>query len=238
MTRDAQFAGFAVTLLLHGALAALFVMREDGGCLGMGGTADAAAQFKNAQTIEASLAFLAVKPESQPQKQKRKTYRPDDGPTVHNPDAPEPPDQPDHKLKVNPDEIDINSILDKHRVQDPDLSSTGVDEVPKEGSTSGSQWGTEKDAKGIEYAGELKGRIYSVWQLPSLEQGTGITEGCVKLDKDGKIVERLIRKKSGNANLDRSVQLALKQAPDMEDPVPNEHLELFTVQGICFHFSP
>jgi outer membrane biosynthesis protein TonB len=237
--REAHFVGVAVTVLLHGAMLALFVLREDGGCLGMGGTADAAAQFQNAQTIEASLAFLEVKPQSkQPQKQKRQTYRPDDGPTIHNPDAPAPPDTPDHKLKVRPDEVDINSVLEKHRVQDPDLSSTGADEIPKEGSASGSQWGTEKDAKGIPYAGELKGRIYSVWQLPSLETGTGEAEGCVKLDKKGKIVERHIRKKSGNANLDRSVELALKQAPDMEDPVPDEHLDLFTEQGICFRFTP
>ena len=62
--------------------------------------------------------------------------------------------------------------------------------------------------------------------------------GCVKLDKDGKIVDRFVKKKSGNANLDRSVELALKQAPDMTGPVPDDLIDLMTVKGICFRFKP
>ena len=238
--REPHFVGIALTVLLHGALLVVFVARDDGGCGMGGGNADAAKRFENAETIEAALAFKEVKPQDrQPQKQKKKKYRPDDAPTVHNPDAePLPEKTPEHKVKVESHEVDINSILEKNRVQDTDLSSTGVDEVPKEGSASGSEWGTEKDAKGHPYAGELKGRIYAVWQLPSLEQGTGTTEGCVKLDKNGKIVDRHVKKKSGNANLDRSVELALKQAPDMEDPVPDDLLHLVTEIGICFNFSP
>ena len=233
-------AGLFVTAVLHGGIIAVLVAGET--IFGWGGSADADERFASSETIEASLAFKAVDPKTkQPQKQKKKKYRPDDrAPVIKDETAP-PRDEvkpPDHKVKVKPDEVDIKSVLEKNKLQDESLSSTGVEEVPKEGSTDGSEWGTEKDAKGHPYAGELKGRIYGAWQLPSLEQGTGEAVGCVKLDRDGKIVDRHVKQKSGNANLDRSVELALKQAPDMEDPVPDDLVELMTSKGICFRFTP
>jgi hypothetical protein len=233
-------AGLIVTLILHGAIIAVLVAGEQ--IFGLGGGKDAEARFENSETIEASLAFKAVDPKDrQPQKQKKKKYRPDDrAPVIKDETAPPRPDEkpPDHKVKVNKDEIDIESTLKKNKLQDESLSSTGAEEVPKEGATDGSEWGTEKDAKGHPYAGELKGRIYGAWQLPSLEQGTGEAVGCVKLDREGKIVDRHVKTKSGNANLDRSVELALKQAPDMEDPVPDDLIDLMTAKGICFRFTP
>ena len=60
----------------------------------------------------------------------------------------------------------------------------------------------------------------------------------MRLSESGKIVDRAVKKKSGNANLDRSVQLALKDAPDMEEPVPDELRGLLTEEGICFMFEP
>ena len=232
-------AGMIVTAILHGGIIVVLVAGEQ--IFGWGGGSDAEARFENSETIEAALAFKAVEPkDKQPQKQKKKKYRPDDrAPVIKDETAP-PRDEvkPDHKVKVKPDEIDINSVLNKNKLQDESLSSTGAEEVPKEGSTDGSEWGTEKDAKGHPYAGELKGRIYGAWQLPSLEQGTGEAVGCVKLDREGKIVDRHVKQKSGNANLDRSVELALKQAPDMESPVPDDLIDLMTSKGICFRFTP
>jgi outer membrane biosynthesis protein TonB len=237
---ELHVAGLSVTFLLHAAIVVLLLARgEEGGC-GGGGDADASARFENSQTIEASLAFKAVEPKDrQPQKQKKKKYAPDDNaPVVADPDAGPRQEAPEHEVKVRPDEVDISSVLKKNRQQSPDLSSTGSEEIPKEGSADGSEWGTEKDARGHPYAGELKGRIHSAWELPAIEQGTGEVVGCVKLDKDGKIVDRFVKKKSGNANLDRSVELALKQAPDMKEPVPDDLIDLMTVKGICFRFKP
>jgi outer membrane biosynthesis protein TonB len=237
---ELHVAGLSVTFLLHAAIVALLLARgEEGGC-GGGGDADAAARFENSQTIEASLAFKSVEPKDrQPQKQKKKKYAADDNaPVVADPDAGPRAEAPEHEVKVRPDEVDISSVLKKNRQQSPDLSSTGSEEIPKEGSADGSEWGTEKDARGHPYAGELKGRIHSAWELPAIEQGTGEVVGCVKLDKDGKIVDRFVKKKSGNANLDRSVELALKQAPDMKEPVPDDLIDLMTVKGICFRFKP
>jgi hypothetical protein len=237
---EGHFAGLSLTFLLHAAIITLLLARgEDAGC-GGGGEADAASRFEGAQTIEASLAFKAVEPKNrQPQKEKKKKYAADDkAPVVADPDAGPRPEAPEHDVKVRPDEVDITSVLKKNRNQNPDLSSTGADEVPKEGSAGGSEWGTETDARGNPYAGELKGRIHSAWELPSIEQGTGEVLGCVKLDKNGKIVDRFVKKKSGNANLDRSVEVALKQAPDMTEPVPDDLIDLMTVKGICFRFKP
>ena len=232
-----KVGGLVLTVLLHAGLAAVALAH-------MGGSSSAgssAARFDSAVTIEASLAFKEVKPKNkQPQKKKKETYRPPedqkiDTDNVQQPE--EPVEKPKHKVKPKPDEIDISKTLAKNRAQDDDLSSTGVDEVPKEGSATGSRWGTETDAKGHPYAAELKGRIYSAWSVPSLETGSGEAQGCVKLDESGKITDRAVKKKSGNANLDRSVELALKQAPDMEEPVPDELLSLITEKGICFRFT-
>jgi outer membrane biosynthesis protein TonB len=238
---ELHFAGISVTFLLHAAVVVILVSRGDeAGCASGGGDADAAKRFEDSQTIEASLAFKAVEPKNkQPQKEKKKKYAADDkAPVIADPDAGPRPEAPEHEVKVKPDEIDIASVLKKNKMQNPDLSSTGADEIPKEGSTSGSEWGTEKDAKGDPYAGELKGHIHSAWELPALEQGTGEVEGCVKLDKNGKIVDRFVKKKSGNANLDRSVEVALRQAPDMKEPVPDHLVDLMTEKGICFRFKP
>jgi len=233
-----KFGGLLVTVLLHAGLVGVALLH-----MGGDSAADpAASRFENAVTIEASLAFKEVKPESrQPQKQKKETYSPPEVPKIDTDPIAQPeepvPERPKHKVRPKPEEIDIKKTLAKNRAQDDDLSSTGVDEVPREGSADGSKWGTETDAKGHPYAAELKGRIYSAWTVPSLETGSGEAQGCVKLDGDGKIVDRHVKKKSGNANLDRSVELALKQAPDMEEPVPEDLRSLITVKGICFRFT-
>jgi outer membrane biosynthesis protein TonB len=257
-SRGLQVGGIVVTVLLHAALVGVTISHLDEGSTA---AADPSKDFQEAVAIEASLAFKEVKPQSrQPVKQKKEKYAPPveetpvpaEEPPPPEPEAPkidtdnvveevEPPkgakEPPKHKIKPKKDEIDINSTLEKNRQQDEDLSSTGVDEVPKEGSADGSEWGTERDARGDPYAGELRGRIQSVWNVPAVETGAGVAQGCVRLDEDGKIVDRAVRKKSGNANLDRSVELALKQAPDMEEPVPEHLIDLITVKGICFRFT-
>src|SRR5690606_6124632 len=115
-----------------------------------------------------------------------------------------------------------------------DLSSTGSEEVPVEGSSSGSDWGTEKEAYGHAYVGELKGRIASVLNYPSISSNEGSALGCVYLDEKGRIIDSKSKVTGGGKNPDlrRAVYLALKEAPDMEDPVPPELLWI-TQRGIC-----
>jgi hypothetical protein len=235
--RDNQsiFSGLVTTFFLHLFVIGVVIAKPSGfeSC-GGGGNSD----FAEAQVIEASLAFKEVKPKSkQPQKRKKKKFRqkPEDG--ASRVEEIQPKEKKKETMHVDEDEIDINSVLDKNRKQDEDLSDFGSDEeIPTEGQADGSEWGTEKDARGDPYVGELKGRIYSVWKVPTLETGKGLAIGCVRLDADGKIVARELKERSKNINLARSVEVALKDAPDMDRPVPEELKSLLTGTGICFNF--
>jgi hypothetical protein len=110
-----------------------------------------------------------------------------------------------------------------------------AEQAPAEGSNRAtSEWGSERDARGHPYLGELKGRLYSVWQVPWGPGGD--TLGCLKLGPDGKVVDRQV-KGSGNGDLDRSVEEALRTMPEMGQPVPDELLPLLTEKGICFRFA-
>ena len=232
-------SGLAFTLLLHLFVAGLAMSKnDDGGC--GGSDASGSTNFAQAETIEASLAFKEVKPKNkQPQKKKKKKFRPNTDDGASKKDKLDPKDEKPKKdtLPVDEEEIDITSILDKNRKQDEDLSDTGSDETPVEGSAAGPEWGTEKDATGDPYVGELKGRVYSVWKVPALETGSGKAVGCVRLNKEGEIVDRELKKRSKNTNLDRSVEVALKDAPAMDTPVPDALVNLLTIKGICFNFA-
>jgi len=238
--KDSQsiFSGLAATLLLHLFVAGLVVSKNDDGAGCSGGGNAEATDFGQAETIEASLAFKEVKPKNkQPQKKKKKKFKPkvEDGASKEEKLKPE-DKKKDENLRPDEDEVDFASILEKNRKQDEDLSDSGSDEIPVEGSASGSEWGTEKQAKGDPYVGELKGRIYSVWKVPALETGVGQALGCVRLNEEGEVVDRELKKRSKNSNLDRSVEVALKNAPPMESPVPDKLKTLLTVNGICFKF--
>jgi hypothetical protein len=231
-------AGVSLTVLLHAALVVVTV--TNGESLGCGGGAGAeASTFEEAEVIEAALAFKKVSPkDKQPQKQKMQKYAPVDAPRLSNDATQLPEDKPeDPKIAPTPEEIDPASVLKKNRAQDEDLSSTGVDELPREGADDGSEWGTERDAKGDPYVGELVGRIKSAWAVPTLETGSGTAVGCVRLSRDGSINDRELKNRSGNANVDRSVEEAMISAPAMEKPVPDELVQLLTVRGICINFK-
>lgn len=237
MRAEQHIVGVSLTVLLHLGLALAVVVQGECGWLSES-KADTGSKFKDARIIEAGLARKAVEKKSkQPQKKKKLKFKPPEGVKVARDKAVVKEDDDKKKMRPEPDEVDISSILDKNRVQEPDLSSHGSDEVPVEGSKDGSEWGTLKEAKGDPYVGELYGRISSVWAVPTLEKEAGRVEGCVRLDESGKIVDSEIRKRSSNANLNRSVKLALKKAPSMEKPVPSHLKELLTVTGICFPFE-
>ena len=232
----ARAFGLALTVGMHALLGSTLFLKSEA-CGGGGGSA-IASNFENARTIEASLAFKKKEVKTrQPQKKKKQTFKPKVADTLSR-DAELVPEkkEPDETLRPDPDEIDINSLLEKNRKQDDELSSTGSDEIPVEGADDGSEWGTEKDARGDPYVAELKGRLYAVWRVPTLETGSGTAVGCVRLDPDGTIVERELKQRSKNANLDRSVELALRESTDMEEPVPANLINLLTVEGICFPF--
>ena len=229
--------GIGLAIVLHVGMVVGFVAGTGGG-----GTAEAGEdedRFAKAETIEAALAIQEVLPENkQPVKKKKKKYKPDERGVSRDEDRkPKKRDDPKHKVPVLPDEVDPDSVFKKNRSQDETLSSTGEDKVPTQGAAKGSIWGTEREAKGHKYVGELKGRIHSEWKVPTLVTSGGVALGCVRLNPAGKIIDNGFKRRSKNSDLNRSVSLALKKAPAMEDPVPSELKELLTVKGICFRFS-
>lgn len=238
MNRDEHILGAIITLLIH-AVPAILVIAGWSFFASASTEPRTKSRFQDAVTIEAALAFKAVEPQSKlPQKQKKETFKPppDQGVSRDADKKPEPKPEEKKPLRPNPDEIDINATLEKFRQQDPDLSSTGVTELPREGAVDGSEWGTEREARGDPYVGELRGRIHAEWRMPTLETGSGTVLGCVRLDDSGKIVDREVTKRSRNANLNRSVDLALKESSDMDKPVPAHLKNLLTQRGICFNF--
>ena len=230
------FAGIGLTLLLHIFVAGIAVSKT-GGMGGCAASSEGKGDLEESQVIQASLAFKEVKPKNkQPQKEKKKKFKPrtDDAASKDEKLTPKDEDKKE-KPPVEKDEIDTESVFDKNRKQEEELSTHGADEVPVEGEATGSKdWGTAKEAKGHPYMGELVGRLKV--EVPTLETGTGLAKACIRLDSDGKIIDRQLVK-SKNINLDRAVEVGLDAATDMEDPVPDELLQLLTVNGICIPFK-
>jgi hypothetical protein len=227
------------TLIVHLSILGFALFNYDTGCevAPKGPAID-----PDAIVIEAALAYKWSAPKRLPQKEKKEMLAPPDAPKVAPEDTPPPPpkEEPpkEEKPPPPPDEIDPKSVLEKNRPQDPDLGKTGSDEPEEQGSEEGSEWGTEIDPTGDPYLAELSGRIKAVWNHPSLDQVGGSVLGCVKLSPDGRIVKRELRDRSPNDTLNRSVTLALKNASDMDKPVPDHLLKLLTGDNACFRFNP
>jgi outer membrane biosynthesis protein TonB len=119
----------------------------------------------------------------------------------------------------------------------PNELPAGGSDVLAQGATDRSGWGSERDARGDPYVGELRGRIHHAWWIPSVDAAAGSVLGCIRLDPGGTIVERDVIDSSGNDALDESVMRALDEASDMEAPVPAHLLELLTDRGVCLRFQ-
>jgi type IV secretory pathway VirB10-like protein len=234
-----KILGVVVTIILHGALGTSLALMERSDS---SSSHQDSFDFENAQTVEAALAFKSAEPQKQPEMPKNVPPPPEEITGVSRDETkvvePKPEDKkPD---KPPPPDVNIADVLRKNRRYDPDeeIRTVGADDTQTGSSGPGSEWGTEKEARGDAYVGELRGRVQTVWKVPSLEKGSGTTLGCVRLDADGKIVDRKVWKKSGIANLDRSVDEALREATDMDKPVPDYLMNLLTKKGICFRFTP
>ena len=231
MLENKHAIGLLCTALFHASIVAIFAV-------GFSDEEALSPEFEEAVTIEASLAFKKVtRKNRQPQKQRKKKFKEPEAPKVAKDDTVKTKEKEKEPLAAKPDEIDPDSIFEKNRAQNEDLSSSGVDELPSEGQDDGSKWGTEIDAKGHKYSAQLKSNIYSVWTYPSISSDDGFAEGCVKLNNKGEIVKRDV-KTGSNKDLNLSVRNALRKAPDMNEPVPEELRTLLTGKGICFSMSP
>jgi hypothetical protein len=214
------------------------------------GHLDASAQDKRRDdeptVIEAGLAFKSKSTGGKKSKLAQKDLAPKVKPpdvegVARNPDAP-PPDpkleKPKDKTPPPPDKVDPKSIFDKDRDKESGDTKTGEqqDDQTREGQADGSEFGTLERAKGDPYVGELIGRMTADFTIPSVVTEEGlVTWGCVKLDKDGKILERKMDPdhKSRSHAFNSAVGERLKQTTDMESPVPGHLVAMLVGKFVC-----
>lgn len=244
--RKPHVAGFLTTLLIHGGIIAAILVFSYARSAGSDGP-----KLTDMVTIEAALAYKATPTKTkQPQKPPRRAAPPpvkappegvsrdaEQAPVETKPDQPPTPAQPKDDLLA---EFERLKQLRQSTEEEDELLP--VDDVSQEGGGEfdGSQHGFATVSKGDPYMQGLAADVFEAWEVPTLEQGKGTATGCVRLGEDGRIIDTQLLEPTQNANIDRSVRLALKKLQELREsgkkPVPR-HLMDVTSQWTCFKFS-
>lgn len=228
---------------LHGA--ALGIMLSIAASAGVGlwrmNRANAeSARGPNLDDMEAIEASLAYKKADQKQPQKKK--------------APPPPEEkiegvshdeqktPDEQKKDEPQKKPQETLDDKFKKYQRENTDDEEIGKPEEdlGAFDGSEYGFANETKGDPYFQALIADLVKGWDYPELLADEGTPVGCMHLEPDGKIVDTLMKEKSGNSELDDSVERALKNLVKLRDEEPREvpaHLVKKTRSWICFKFD-
>lgn len=237
--RDLHVISSLVTMGVMGLLIFLSV----GIGPGLGVDSKKRSGLDNAVRIEAALAYKKKDAKTkQPQKRKKKKYKPSEEKFSRDENA-TPKEEPKDKPKAKPDEIDPMAILQKNRelMEDDTASDTGSEERLDEGSVFGSEWGSGDKNKGDPYIGGLLARMQRTFEAeaPGFIGAGKTVWGCVKLDKDGKVAESDIpdEGRSDVPALNSAMQQTLKKVPEMDQPVPAHLTKLLTEMGVCFRFK-
>jgi outer membrane biosynthesis protein TonB len=240
--RGAKHIAIVVTLLVHvgvGVSVALATQATQGRLSERANLAD-----EKREHIQAGLAIKSKSAKGRKTKQPQRETERKVSPTDVAVSRDEKPVDPKDKKEKDPlDEVAPESVFDKHRQgatgpAEPTSAAPGGDDETKVGRDDGSDWGTQADTVGDPYVGELNGRLHEHWEVPSTVTDTALeAAACVRLSPDGKIADFRIEK-SGNATFDAAVERAVKQASDMEAPVPDHLSGGLTKEGLCFAFKP
>ena len=192
--------------------------------------------LEDLEVIEASIAYKKSEPEKQPQKKKRAAEEKKvEGVSRDEDKVPEEKkDEPTSKMDdVDPlkdfrrenqdEELDVGKVVDDPGIFDPDAKV-----------------GWAPDTKGEPYFQQLLLQLREGWTYPQLLKAEGVPVGCMRLEKDGRVTDTLFKEKSGNAELDDSVERALENLEKVrkdEPPAVPEHLLKYTTRWICFKFE-
>jgi hypothetical protein len=239
----------AGTLLTVGALAAPVYY------LGGSGNAYAGPDLSKFEVIEAD---LAMKSEEAPKTPQKPTRTPD--PKVDEAVGGDPNAKPDTCAKDSdcaPGKVCKNELCvrkdTKHPDDPPDLSQfhhntddeadTGDTKIYKPGAFDGDEQGWAPTTRGDKFYIELNKDLRAGWEYPEILSDEGFPAGCVHLQPDGKIPEVKMMEKSGNVELDDSVERALAALQKLrnQDPVevPTHLLQTgVTEKWLCFRFKP
>lgn len=190
------------------------------------------------EVIEASIAYRKAAPQKQPQKKRRapveekvegvsrdETKVPDEkkkDEPARKPDE-NVPDWKKYQRDDQDEDLDVGQPVDDPGVFDPDAPV-----------------GWAEETKGDPYFRQLIADLREGWNYPELLGAEGVPVGCLRLEKNGSVSDTLFKQKSGNAELDDSVERALKalekKRKDDPPPVPS-HLLKHTTRWICFKFE-
>jgi len=220
-------AAAATGLLLVGLTAAILHTTA--------GAAIEAPPLEQMDQIEASIAFKkpqqvqkhfsapdVVKPEGVSHDENKKT-------------EPKPEDKKDPPKNAKVDDKDPFKNF-KHDNDDNEAGKPTQDV----GSFDGKDYGNAAETKGDPfYQGLLRDMD---WEYPSILKGTETEPvGCLHVTADGKIADVEIHVPSGDAQLDDSVERALKKVKkardDKPEPVPTYLLKAATTKWVCFKFN-
>jgi hypothetical protein len=225
-------SGMLLTVLIHGGLAAGLLAFSS---MSSGDDRPPLTMV----TIEAALAIKGDDSE-QVRKQSKRTQPPAQPDAIKAADSTtrteqEPQEKPDKDFTE-----DFEKYMKRYEGSDDaeDTEDDAEDSKPG-GQFDGSEHGFAEVSKGDPYMQKLAADIFASWEVPTLEKGEGTAVGCVRLAADGSIVETNLWKPTKNANIDRSVKLALDQLQKLrkpnEAPVP-VHLMDATRRWTCFNF--
>jgi hypothetical protein len=191
--------------------------------------------LEDLEVIEASIAYKKAEPEKQPQKKKRAAEeKVVEGVSRDENKVPEKKDEPTSKIDDDdplkdfrrPDQdedLDVGKVVDDPGIFDPDAPI-----------------GWAEETKGDPYFQKLIQQLREGWEYPELLKAEGVPVGCMRLEKDGRVSDTLFKEKSGNAELDDSVERALKLLEKVrkdDPPAVPEHLLKHTTRWICFKFE-
>jgi outer membrane biosynthesis protein TonB len=193
------------------------------------------------EAIEASLAYKKPNAPKQPQKHV-KAPEPDAKPDGVSHDAdkkPDPDKKPDEPKDKKPDP-NADPLAKFKRHNEDDDSQTGK---PNEdvGAFDGSEFGFAEETKGDPYFQKLVADLVAGWEYPQILSASGVPVGCLHLSADGKVAETKFKDKSGDSQLDDSVDRALTKLQKARNenpvPVPTHLLKAAITRWVCFKFK-
>jgi hypothetical protein len=193
--------------------------------------------FKDMEVIDAALAELPKKPEQQPQK-KFRAPEPETVLGVTRDETAKPVTQPDEIKKPDPKVPNLDDF--KRPNSDNDDEPVGKPDEQPVGAFDGSEFGFGDETRGDPYLGALKADLLRNWEYPEILSDVGTPVGCIHIEPDGTIPESELREKSGNSELDDSVERALGELQKVRNkdpkPVP-AHLIPKTRKWICWRMK-
>ncbi|MBE7453337.1 MAG: TonB C-terminal domain-containing protein [Kofleriaceae bacterium] len=188
------------------------------------------------EIIDAALAELPKKPEQQPQKKTVAPPPPEKPLGVSRDEQAAPVDRPEQP-KPRPPPPDLSSFA---RPNTDDDGPVGQPTEQPVGAFDGSEFGFGDETRGDPYLGAIKADLLRGWEYPEILSDVGTPVGCLHLEPDGKIEKWELREKSGNFELDDSVERALAKLEKLRDakprPVPG-HLIPLTRKWICYRMK-